>query len=122
MSEALVEVLDPNLLGSRVGPRVFGSKWTRDDLYCKNIQASSLSDTRLCSPFGLEMMVKLRTFLMAFTFISKAKARDYGKGCYISNSIFVIGIISVVQMSVHLYLWNSSLFCILLNSSFAQTE
>ncbi len=59
---------------------------------------------------------------MAFTFISKAKARDYGKGCYISNSIFVIGIISLVQMSVHLKLWNSSLFCILLNSSFAQTE
>ncbi len=43
------------------------------------------SVTRLCSPLGLELMVKLRTLLTVFTFILKAKARDYGKGRYISD-------------------------------------
>ncbi len=51
----------------------------------KHIRASSLSLTRLCSPLGLELMVKLRTLLTVFTFILKAEARDYGKGRYISN-------------------------------------
>ncbi len=36
--------------------------------------------TRLCSPFELELMVKLRTLLTVFTLILKAKAPDYGKG------------------------------------------
>ncbi len=46
----------------------------------------TVSVTRLCSPLGLELMVKLRTLLTVFTFILKAKARDYGKSCYISDS------------------------------------
>ncbi len=33
----------------------------------------------------LELMVKLRTLLDIFTFIFKAKDRNYGKGRYISN-------------------------------------
>ncbi len=43
-----------------------------------------MSVTRLCSSLGLELMVKLRTLLTVFTIILKAKARDYGKGHYIS--------------------------------------
>ncbi len=46
----------------------------------------TVSVTRLCSPLGLELMVKLRTLLTVFTFILKAEALDYGKGCYISDS------------------------------------
>ncbi len=38
------------------------------------------SVTLLCSPLGLEMMVKLRTLLTVFTFILKAEARGYGAG------------------------------------------
>ncbi len=45
-----------------------------------------MSVTRLCSSFGLELMVKLRTLLTVFTFILKAKACDYGKGRYISDA------------------------------------
>ncbi len=45
-----------------------------------------MSVTRLCSPLGLELMVKLRTLLTkVFTFILKDEARDYGKGRYISD-------------------------------------
>ncbi len=44
-----------------------------------------MSLTRLCSPLGLELMVKLRTLLTVFTFILKAEARDYGKGRYTSD-------------------------------------
>ncbi len=44
-----------------------------------------MSVTRLCSPLGLELMVKLRTLLTVFTLILKAEARDYGKGRYISD-------------------------------------
>ncbi len=40
----------------------------------------TVSVTRLCSPLGLELMVKLRTLLTVFTIILKAEARDYGKG------------------------------------------
>ncbi len=36
-------------------------------------------------PLGFELMVKLRTLLTVFTFNLKDKARDYGKGCYISD-------------------------------------
>ncbi len=43
----------------------------------------TVSVTRLCSPLGIELMVKLRTLLTVFTFILKAKACDYGKGRYI---------------------------------------
>ncbi len=46
----------------------------------------TVSVTRLCSPLGLELMVKLRTLLTVFTLILKAKARNYGKGRYISNA------------------------------------
>ncbi len=42
--------------------------------------------TRLCSPLGLELMVKLRTLLTVFTLILKAEAHDYGKGRYISDA------------------------------------
>ncbi len=42
----------------------------------------TVSVTRLCSPLGLELMVKLRS-ITAFTLILKVEARDYGKGCYI---------------------------------------
>ncbi len=44
----------------------------------------TVSVTQLCSPLGLELMVKLRT-LTVFTFILKDEARDYGKGRYISD-------------------------------------
>ncbi len=46
----------------------------------------TVSVTRLCSPLGLELMVKLSTLLTVFTFILKAEARDYGKGSYISDA------------------------------------
>ncbi len=46
----------------------------------------TVSVTWLCSPLGLELMVKLRTLLTVFTFILKAKARDYRKGRYISDA------------------------------------
>ncbi len=46
----------------------------------------TVSVTRLCSPLGLELMVKLRTLLTVFTLILKPKARDYAKGCYISDA------------------------------------
>ncbi len=42
----------------------------------------TVSVTRLCSPLGLELMVKLLT---VFTYILKAEARDYGNGRYISD-------------------------------------
>ncbi len=49
---------------------------------CLQIHTSfiTVSVTQLCSPLGLELMVKLRTLLAVFTFILKAEARDYGKG------------------------------------------
>ncbi len=51
---------------------------------CKKVQIHTsfitVSVTRLCSPFGLELMVKLRTLLTVFTFVLKVEARDYGKG------------------------------------------
>ncbi len=53
---------------------------------CVCVCVITVSVTRLCSPLGLELMVKLRTLLTVFTFILKAKARDYGKGRYISDS------------------------------------
>ncbi len=46
----------------------------------------TVSVTRICSPLGLEVLVKLRTLLTVFTFILKAESRDYGKGRYISNA------------------------------------
>ncbi len=48
----------------------------------------TVSVTWLCSPLRLELMVKLRTLLTVFTFILKAKARDYGKGRYISDMAY----------------------------------
>ncbi len=50
----------------------------------------TVSVTRLCSPLGLELMVKLRTLLTIFTFILKDKARNYGKGRYISDVACVV--------------------------------
>ncbi len=52
---------------------------------CANTYEHHVSVTWLCSPLGLELMVKLRTLLAVFTFILKAEARDYGKGRYIYN-------------------------------------
>ncbi len=43
------------------------------------------------TPLGLELMLTLRTLLTVFTFILKAEARDYGKGCYISDALVVFG-------------------------------
>ncbi len=45
-----------------------------------------MSVTRLCSPLGLEPMVKLWTLLTVFTLVLKAEALDYGKGRYISDA------------------------------------
>ncbi len=45
----------------------------------------TVSVTWLCSPLGLELMVKLKTLLTVFTLVLKAEACDYGKGSYISN-------------------------------------
>ncbi len=42
-----------------------------------------MSVTQLCSPLGLELMVKLRALLTVFTFILKAEAHDYGKGRHV---------------------------------------
>ncbi len=39
----------------------------------------TVSVMRICSPLGLELMVKLRTLLTVITFILKAEAHDYGK-------------------------------------------
>ncbi len=61
-------------------------KVTQPRLVCKHIWASLLSVTWLCSPFGLELMVKLRTLLTVFTLVLKAEAHGYGKGSYISNA------------------------------------
>ncbi len=49
---------------------------------CLQIYTSiiTVSVTRLCSPLGFELMVKLRTLLTVFIFTLKAEARDYGKG------------------------------------------
>ncbi len=65
----------------REGDTVTSQPW----LVYKHIRASSLCLSRLCSPLGLELMVKLRTLLTVFTFILKAKAHDYGKARNISN-------------------------------------
>ncbi len=46
----------------------------------------TVSVTRLCSPFRLELLVKLRTLLTVFIFTLKAEACDYGKGRYISDT------------------------------------
>ncbi len=46
----------------------------------------TVSVTRICSPLGLELLVKLRTLLTVFTFILKAESHDYGKGRYISDA------------------------------------
>ncbi len=45
----------------------------------------TVSVSWLCSPLGLELMVKPRTLLTVFTLILKAKAGDFGKGRYISD-------------------------------------
>ncbi len=44
-----------------------------------------VSVTWLWSPFGLELMVQLRTLLTVFTLVLKAEVCDYGKGNYISD-------------------------------------
>ncbi len=48
----------------------------------------TVSVTRLCSPLGLVLMVKLRTLLTVFTLVLKAEALDYGKGRYISDAAY----------------------------------
>ncbi len=40
----------------------------------------TVSVMRLCSPFWLELMVKLRTLLTVFTLVLKVEACDYKKG------------------------------------------
>ncbi len=63
-----------------------GDKVTQPRLVCKHIRASSLSVTRLCSTFRLELMVKRRILLTVFTLVLKVESRDYGKGSYISDT------------------------------------
>ncbi len=59
------------------------------------------SVTQLCSPLGLELMVKLRTLLTVFTLVLKAKACDYARvtfttrACGVHVNIFCIHIYSV---------------------------
>ncbi len=55
----------------------------------------------------LELMVKLRTLLSVFTFILKAKARDYGKGRYISDAAS-----GVRPITMHCQLANQSRLCL----------
>ncbi len=59
----------------------------------------TVSVTRLCSPLWLELMVKLRTLLTVFTFILKAKARDYGNGHYISDAACGVRPITMLWVS-----------------------
>ncbi len=54
---------------------------------------------RLCSPHGLELMIKLRTLLTVFTFILKAEAHDYGKGRYISDAACGVQPITMLWVS-----------------------
>ncbi len=51
-----------------------------------HLNHSLCSNTRLCSPLELELMIKLRTLLTLFTLGLKAEASDYGMGRYISNA------------------------------------
>ncbi len=60
----------------------------------------TVSVTRLCSSFGLKLMVKLRTLLTVFTFILKAEAHDYGKGRYISDAAC-----GVRPITMHCFSW-----------------
>ncbi len=57
---------------------------------CVKTHASiiTVSVTWLCSPFGLGLIVKLRTL----SFILKAEARDYGKRRYISCGASACGV------------------------------
>ncbi len=59
----------------------------------------TVSVTRLCSPLGLELMVKPRTLLTVFTLVLKAEARDYGKGSYISNAACGVRPITMLWVS-----------------------
>ncbi len=45
-----------------------------------HLNHSLCSNTRLCSPLELELMIKLRTLLTLFTLVLKAEASDYGMG------------------------------------------
>ncbi len=65
-----------------------GDTVTQPRLVCKHMRIIIVSVTRLCSPLGLELMVKLRILLTLFTFILKAKARDYGKGRNVSDAAY----------------------------------
>ncbi len=53
---------------------------------CKHIRASSLCLSRECFALGLELMVKLTTFITVFIFNLKAEACDYGNWRYISDA------------------------------------
>ncbi len=47
--------------------------------------------THFCSPFELELMVKLMTLLTVFTLVLKAEAHDYGKGVTFLTRLVVFG-------------------------------
>ncbi len=51
----------------------------------------TVSVTWFCSPFGLELMVKLRTLLTVLTVILKAEARDYEMGVTFLMQLVVFG-------------------------------
>ncbi len=59
-----------------------------------------MSVTQLCSPSGLELMVKLRTLLTVFTFHLKVKAHDYGKGRCISDSHCTVPVCQSEQIAL----------------------
>ncbi len=66
----------------------------------------TVSVTWLCSPLGLELMVKLRTLLTVFTLILKSEARDYGKGRYISDAAY-----GVRPITMHCACWSIRADC-----------
>ncbi len=75
---------------------------------CMQIHTSiiTVSVMRLCSPFGLQLMVKLSTLLTVFTYILKAKACYYGKEHYISHAAC-----GVQPITMHFVSWPIRAVC-----------
>ncbi len=63
-------------------------------VFCKHIRASSL-----CSPLGLELMVKLRTLLTVFIFNLKAEPHDYNN--YNNNLLHLYSAFLDTQSALH---------------------
>ncbi len=71
----------------------------------------TVSVTRLCSPLGLELMVKLRS-ITAFTLILKVEACDYGKGRYIYDPACGVWLSTTVHHNALCQLANQSRLCL----------